>query len=71
MITDVKDDRQSREVKQYITFNKVFNQRYTNKMYENDDNYSYTFSGYSASSVEFTNKSLPDNTKTNNYLTNS
>lgn len=71
MITSEKDERQSREVKQYITFNKVFNPRYANKMYENDDNYSYTFSGYSETSVVFTNKSLPDNTKTNNYLTNS
>lgn len=55
--------------KQYITFNNVFNSKYAGEIYANNMNYSLTFAGYANSTVQHeTNKTLPDNTTTNNYL---
>lgn len=53
---------------QYITFNNMFKNKYTDNKYENDMNYAYTFAGYTDTVSHENPKTLPDNNKTCNYL---
>ena len=69
-IADNVEANENRVRKQWITFNSVFNTKYTNPIYENDMNYSFTFAGYDYSTINHEqNKTLCKNNITNNYLT--
>ena len=57
----------SYEYKQYITFDGIFNNKYSSGSYATSNKFKYAFSGYSEDSVEFNNKSLSDSTNQYNY----
>lgn len=67
IVTDTTSQA-NRVRKQYIKFNNVFNPKYAGEMYTSNMDYSLTFAGYATSVIHEENKTLPNNTITNNYI---
>lgn len=57
------------EYGQYVTFDGVFNKKYSSGSYATSDKFKYAFSGYHQDTVIFENKNLSENASQFNYAT--